>query len=256
MDCPSEESLIRLRLEDHPDVHSLCFLLSKRELVVFHQTDSADDIDAILQSLDLGSVRKETSPSEGAENNSTSSVQKKMLATVLAINALFFVGELLFGYFSNSMGLVADSLDMLADAFVYGLSLWAVSRTSRQKKRIAGWSGYLQLSLAALGIIEVTRRFLGSAEPVDYRVMIPVAAAALIANGVCLYLLKGSGDSEEAHMQASQIFTSNDIVINLSVITAGVLVLALGSPLPDLIVGMLVFLVVTRGAFRILKISR
>ena len=57
-------------------------------------------------------------------------------------------------------------------------------------------------------------------------------------------------------MRASMIFTSNDIIINLGVITAGVLVSLLDSGLPDLIVGAIVFLVVSRGAWRILTLSR
>ena len=57
-------------------------------------------------------------------------------------------------------------------------------------------------------------------------------------------------------MQASMIFTSNDIIINLGVITAGVLVLWLDSSLPDLIVGAIVFVIVTLGAVRILRLAR
>lgn len=52
------------------------------------------------------------------------------------------------------------------------------------------------------------------------------------------------------------IFTSNDVVINLGVITAGVLVLWLGSNIPDLVIGAVVFLVMTLGAVRILRLTR
>jgi Co/Zn/Cd efflux system component len=82
-----------------------------------------------------------------------------------------------------------------------------------------------------------------------------VSVLALIANGVCLYLLQRSKD-REAHMQASMIFTSNDVIINLGVITAGVLVLWLGSGIPDLVVGAIVFVIVTLGAVRILRLAR
>jgi len=47
-------------------------------------------------------------------------------------------------------------------------------------------------------------------------------------------------------MQASMIFTSNDVVINLGVITAGVLVNWLDSSKPDLIIGTIVF-ILARG---------
>ncbi len=57
-------------------------------------------------------------------------------------------------------------------------------------------------------------------------------------------------------MKASMIFTSNDVIINLGVILAGVLVLWLDSNKPDLIIGSIVFVLVIQGAFRILKLGR
>lgn len=51
------------------------------------------------------------------------------------------------------------------------------------------------------------------------------------------------------------IFTSNDIIINLGVIVAGTLVYYLKSGIPDLVVGTVVFIVVLRGAQRILKLG-
>lgn len=123
------------------------------------------------------------------------------------------------------------------------------------KKRVARLSGYFQLSLALLGIIEVTRRFIGSEAMPDYRIMIGVSILALIANAACLYILQKS-KSNEAHMKASMIFTSNDVIINGGVILAGFLVLLTQSKYPDLIVGSIVFLIVVRGAFRILKLGK
>ncbi len=86
--------------------------------------------------------------------------------------------------------------------------------------------------------------------------MIYVSIFALVANGICLYLMHKSKSKEEAHMQASMIFTSNDVIINLGVITAGLLVNWLNSSKPDLIIGAIVFILVIQGAFRILKISK
>ena len=153
------------------------------------------------------------------------------------------------------MGLVADSLDMLADALVYSLSLIAVRGTLGKKKRIAGISGYFQLILAIVGFIEVIRRFLEHEDVPDFKLIIIVSFFALLANALCLYLLQ-STKSEEVHMKASMIFTSNDVIINVGVIVAGVLVFILDSKYPDLIIGAIVFILVTRGAFSILKLSR
>ena len=68
--------------------------------------------------------------------------------------------------------------------------------------------------------------------------------------------MQKSKSKKEAHMQASMIFTSNDVIINLGVISAGVLVNWLDSGKPDLIIGGIVFILVIQGAFRILKLSK
>ena len=160
------------------------------------------------------------------------------------------------GLISKSMGLVADSLDMLADSFVYGISLLAVGGTVIKKKRIAKIAGYFQIALATIGFLEVLRRFFGEQKLPDFSTMIVVSVFALIANGICLYILQKSKIKEEAHMKASMIFTSNDVIINLGVIIAGILVNWLSSNKPDLIIGTIVFVLVIQGAFRILKLSK
>ena len=85
--------------------------------------------------------------------------------------------------------------------------------------------------------------------------MIYISILALIANAICLFLLQRS-KSKEAHMRASMIFTSNDVIINLGVIIAGIMVNWLSSNKPDLIIGTIVFALVIQGAFRILKLSK
>ena len=89
----------------------------------------------------------------------------------------------------------------------------------------------------------------------DFQIMIIISLFALIANSICLYLLQKS-KSKEAHMKASMIFTSNDVIINTGVILAGFLVLLTQSKYPDLIVGTFVFLIVVRGAIKILNIGK
>jgi Co/Zn/Cd efflux system component len=109
--------------------------------------------------------------------------------------------------------------------------------------------------LAVAGSAEVVRRFATGATMPDFGAMIIVAALALTANVVCLWLLR-TARSREAHMRASVIFSSNDVVINAGVIVAGILVKLLGSGYPDLVVGTVVFVVVACGAWRILGLAR
>lgn len=254
MDCPSEESLIRMKLEGLSTIKSLAFDIEKRKLTVFHSEEN-EEIEKYLKELNLGAELQETIVAQKDELKDDSSVQSKLLWTVLIINFVFFIIEITTGFISKSMGLVADSLDMLADALVYGLSLWAVGSTVIRKKKVARLSGYFQLALALLGLSEVIRRFISFEEVPDFQTMIIVSILALVANSVCLYLLQKS-KSKEAHMKATMIFTSNDIIINTGVILAGILVLLTQSKYPDLIIGAIVFSIVVRGAFRILKIGK
>jgi Co/Zn/Cd efflux system component len=181
--------------------------------------------------------------------------ERRILWQVLAINFFFFLLEMLTGFIADSMGLVADSLDMLADSIVYGLSLYAVGGTVSRKKTIAKAAGYFQLALAILGFAEVIRRFVGHGETPDFHVMIIISIIALAGNAICLYLLQKS-ESQEAHMKASMIFTSTDVIVNLGVIVAGVIVYLTDSKLPDLTVGAIVFALVGRGAYKILQLSK
>jgi Co/Zn/Cd efflux system component len=260
MDCAAEERLVRMALEDRASVRRIDVDLTARTVAVIHDGE-LEAIERALADLGLGSARGESVPvegapaAEGADGAAEASRQRRLLWAVLAINAGFFVIEMTTGLLSRSMGLVADSLDMLADALVYGMSLLAVGGSATRKKRIAAFAGYLQLALAGIGFAEVVRRVLGAEALPDFRAMIVVALLALAANVASLWLLQRSR-SREAHMRATMIFTSNDIVINLGVVAAGILVLATGSGLPDLIVGAAVFVIVMRGAVRILRLAR
>ena len=253
MDCAAEENLIRIQLEEVPAVVQLQFDLNQRELVVFHE-GSISMIEQFLDELRLGSKLLKTEAAGDVIIEDTRQ-QRSVLWIVLLINAAFFFVEMTFGLLANSMGLVADSLDMLADALVYGISLLAVGAAVAKKKQIATLAGYFQMTLAIVGFVEVLRRFFGFTEVPVFQTMIVVSLFALLANGICLYLLQKS-KSQEAHMQASMIFTSNDIIINTGVIVAGLLVHWTHSSLPDLLIGLIVFLLVMRGARSILQLGK
>lgn len=253
MDCPSEENLIRLKLDSIKSITRLDFDLENRMLTVYHN-NQLELIEKSIAELNLDH-KLISSENHSEEIVSEDSTQRKVLWVVLIINFAFFLIEIIFGIISNSMGLVADSLDMLADSFVYGISLFAVGGTVSRKKNIAKLAGYFQFTLAVIGFVEVIRRFIGIEELPDFKTMIVVSFFALIANSICLYLLQKS-KSKEAHMRASMIFTSNDVIINLGVIVAGGLVLLLNSGIPDLVIGSIVFIIVINGALRILKLSK
>jgi Co/Zn/Cd efflux system component len=253
MDCPSEEAMIRMKLDSYVQIKKLDFDLPNRKLTVFHN-GNLKDIQAAIADLKFNDELIYSEPYDELVVKEATD-QRKTLWAVLLINVVFFGIEMTTGIISKSMGLIADSLDMLADSFVYGLSLFAIGGSMVRKKNIATTAGYFQMVLAIIGFIEVVRRFINLSEIPDFITMIIVSILALAANGLCLYLLQKS-KSKEAHMQASMIFTSNDVIINSGVIIAGLLVLWTSSRIPDLIIGAIVFVVVMRGAINILKLGK
>lgn len=254
MDCSAEEQLVRMKLEGLDQINNLSFDLPERKLKVYHTGDIAPIAQAIGElGLNDRLIMTEESQAPAPENDD--SHHRKLLIYVLLINAAFFIVEMAAGLIAHSMGLVADSLDMLADALVYGLSLYAVGSTILRKKKIAKISGYFQFVLAILGFTEVIRRSLGFGETPEYGPMIIISLLALAGNAASLMILKRA-KSDEVHIKASQIFTSNDVVINIGVMLAGGLVYLTSTRIPDLVIGAIVFAIVVRGAFSIMKLAK
>ncbi|MDA3867641.1 MAG: cation transporter, partial [Salinivirgaceae bacterium] len=114
MDCPSEENLIRMKLDGVEGIRQLEFDIENRSLFVFH-SDENSEITRRLESLNLGAKLVKTEKAEETDLSAESTRgQTKLLWTVLLINFGFFIIEITTGFISRSMGLVADSLDMLA----------------------------------------------------------------------------------------------------------------------------------------------
>lgn len=177
--------------------------------------------------------------------------QARVLWVLLAINAVMFVFEFVIGWYAESTGLIADAMDMLADALVYGLGLYAVGRSSQMKAHAAMASGWFQAGLGALILADVSRRVIEGSEPVS-ALMMGVGLIALFANIICLVLIQKHREGE-VHMRASWIFSKNDVIANSGVILGGLLVWSTGNRWPDLIIGTLIALVILNGARHIIK---
>lgn len=258
MDCPSEERIDRLALANTAGLAALAFDLGARELRVFHD-GPVEPIAGRLERLGLGACLVASTeshhprPADARDAAGQSATQESLtLKWLLAINAVMFVVEVTAGWLAQSTGLMADALDMFADAAIYGLALYAVGRDTGHQLRAARLSGWLQLLLALGALLEVLRRFFVGSEP-EPVLMTGIAFVALVANVACLALVSRHRTGG-AHMKASWIFSMNDVLANLGVIAAGALVAWTGSRYPDLVIGSLIALLVLNGARRILRL--
>ncbi|MFN8542473.1 MAG: cation transporter, partial [Thermomicrobiales bacterium] len=180
---------------------------------------------------------------------SQESLGKRALAILMALNGAMFFVEIVRGWRAESMGLVADGLDMGADAAVYLLALLAIGAPAHRKLRAARFAGRVQLLLGLIAVVEIVRRFVVGSDP-EPPTMIGISLLALAVNVTCLAMLRHQREGE-VHLQAAWIFSATDVQANLGVMAAGFLVDWLHSPVPDLVIGAVVCYLVLRGALRI-----
>lgn len=253
MDCPSEIKMIEGMMESLESSAKMEFDLESRTVNFYHSIDKHQ----IVYSLKTISLSGEVISSEVIAEDEipdiAPSVEAKTLKFLLAINFTMFIVEIILGFYAESTGLLADGLDMLADSFVYGLSLYAVGKSMNMKHRAAFISGVMQISLGLLCLVEVGRKFYFGSEPLS-SYMIVVSVIALMANLWCLAMIYKHKDGE-VHMKASWIFSANDVIVNTGVIVSGILVYFLKSNFPDLLIGGIVSLVVIKGGTSIIKLS-
>jgi Co/Zn/Cd efflux system component len=173
------------------------------------------------------------------------------LIAVMIINLAMFVAEFGGGLAARSSALMADSVDMLGDAVVYGLSLYALSRGPRWQAGAAVAKGVLILVFGLAVGIEIVDKIVHGVPP-SSRLMLIFGSLALGANLICLALL---WRFRKANVNMSSTFecSRNDVVSNLGVLVAASLVGLTGAAWPDIAVGLMVAAIFLRSAIRVLR---
>ena len=177
--------------------------------------------------------------------------QSSTLKWVLVINAVMFVVELTAGLMSGSLSLLADSLDMLGDALVYGFSLYVVARGARMKARAALFKGIIMALFALFVLGQAIYRILFPHVPV-FEVIGAIGLLALAANGICFFLL-WRHRSDDINMSSVWLCSRNDLIANVSVLFAAAGVWLTHSGWPDILVGLALAALFARSALFVLR---
>jgi cation diffusion facilitator family transporter len=187
------------------------------------------------------------------ELSKLSKEQSKVLWIVMLINFAMFVVEFYFGQKAVSSSLTADSLDMLGDAFIFGLSIYAIKRSNRVKSRVSFLKGMIMFLFASAVLLQIIARYLNQSAPVG-ETMSQIAALAFLANFISAAMLLRYRNAD-INMRSTWLCSRNDVLANLSVVVAGILVHYLNSNLPDLILGLIMVFIVINSSYSILKES-
>jgi len=175
----------------------------------------------------------------------------RVLYVVLAINAVMFIVEGTAGWLSHSTSLLADALDMLGDALVYGFSLFVLSRSSRWQALAAAAKGAFMLAFGFAVLAEAAYKI---AQPVmpNAGTMGYVGTAALIANLACFALLYRHR-ADNLNMSSTWLCSRNDLIANVGVLFAAGASYFLVSRWPDIVVGVTIAALFLATAFSVLR---
>ena len=177
--------------------------------------------------------------------------QSAVLKIVLGINAVMFLVELTGGIVSGSVSLLADSLDMLGDALVYGFSLYVVARGAHMKAQAALLKGGIMAAFGLFVLGQAVHKIFFPHVPV-FETIGGIGTLALAANGLCLFLL-WRHRTDDINMSSVWLCSRNDIIANVSVLFAAAGVWLTGSGWPDVIVGFALSGLFLRSAYSVLR---
>jgi Co/Zn/Cd efflux system component len=177
--------------------------------------------------------------------------QRRVLHVVLWINVAMFLVESVAGVLGNSTALLADSVDMLGDAIVYGFSLYVVGRGLMWQARAAVLKGVIMAAFAVGVLLQVVVKIVRGLPPI-VEVMGVVGLLAFAANVLCLVLLwRRRGD--DINMRSAWVCSRNDVAGNAGVLVAAGAVALTGSPWPDIAIGLLLAVMFGHSAVRVIR---
>ena len=177
--------------------------------------------------------------------------QRSVLRIVLWINVAMFLVECVAGVVANSTALLADSVDMLGDAIVYGFSLYVVARGTIWRARAALLKGLIMAAFGVGVLVQVVVKLLAGLTP-SAEIMGGIGLVALIANAVCLALL-WPRRTDDINMRSAWVCSLNDVGANVAVLVAGAAVALSGSGWPDILVGLLIACMFGASAVNVIR---
>ena len=186
-------------------------------------------------------------------NKADGKTLKIVLYLALFINLGMFIVEMTNGLIAHSNALLADSLDMLGDAFVYGVSIAVLLKHPSIRAKASLAKGII---MSVLGIFVVGENIFKIINPVipTATTITAIGLMALLANLVVFVLLI-KHKAKDLNVRSAWICSRNDVIANIGVIVAGLLVARFNSMWPDVIVGLIIAFIVLKSSFHIIRES-
>lgn len=179
---------------------------------------------------------------------------RRVLWIALVVNAAMFIVELVAGWRSGSVSLLADAVDFLGDAGNYGLSLAALGMAAVWRSRTALVKGW---TMTIYGMFVLTKSVWSALQGVvpEPATMGMIGLLALAANGGVAALLYAYRQGD-ANMRSVWLCTRNDAIGNVAVLLAAAGVLGTGRGWPDLAVAVAMALLALSAGVTVIRHAR
>ncbi len=189
----------------------------------------------------------------------------KAFAIGIALNSMFVIIEAGYGYYANSLALMADAGHNLSD--VLGLLLaWGATWLGKKKPSgrftygfghssiLAALVNAIVLLLVVGGIIWEAIVRLGNPETVSSAVVMSVAAIGILINGTTA-LLFASGRKSDLNIRGACMHMAADALVSLGVVVTGAIMSFTGWLVLDSIVSIVIGVIIVIGTWSLLSES-
>ncbi len=176
---------------------------------------------------------------------------RRVLVVVMILNLMMFVLEFGAGLYADSAALMADSVDMLGDGLVYGISLYALGRSLRWRAGAALLKGGFILALGLGVIVEIVVKIIWGQPPAS-GIMLVFGVMAVVANLSCVGLL-WPYRRHDVNLSSTFECSRNDVLASSGVVAAALLVSFTASPWPDVGIAAVIAFLFVRSALKVMR---
>ena len=191
--------------------------------------------------------------SVGKKSGNTISVRRTLIIVALLNLAYFFI-ELFAAIKINSVSLFADSIDFLEDTFVNLLILFSFGISSTLRPKLSKILVFVILLPGLTALWATFEQIVRPLPPEAFKLTL-VGFGALLTNITCTVILMRFRKKKKSLIKAAFLSARNDVLANLIIITAGIIIMVYPSIWPDLIAGLIIFIINFDAAYKVHQVA-
>ena len=191
--------------------------------------------------------------SVGKKSGNIISVRGTLIIVAL-LNLTYFFVELFAAIKISSVSLFADSIDFLEDTFVNLLILFSFLISSTLRPKLSKILAIVILLPGLTALWAAWEQLVRPFPPEAFKLTL-VGFGALLTNITCTIILMKFRKKNKNLIKAAFLSARSDVLANLVIIGTGGIIIIYPSIWPDLIAGLIIFLINFDAAYKVYQIA-